>query len=288
MTDINDVDYSIDDISIDDISEENKENGEEGLECLDNPPAVIESTAIIIKEEDSAYYGKYTKKSGICPICTHTNHMRMNLMRARDHMALEDISFKVNISVDTIDKHFRNHFIISKSCKKILALKEEGSDEANDLVSSIMEGEVDLYGGARGVLDAKSQRLNIVKERIKKISDLQETEQAEDFNVQELVQLHKVAEDLENSILKTYQIIDKKLFPVSKSELSNAVLQYKLSTLSKLLDNIQAVFLEFENKPEYSNLISELRIELSKRFNIMEEAILKSGGIMNPSSGGTL
>ena len=92
--------------------------------------------------------------------------------------------------------------------------------------------------------------------------------------------LNKLAEDIENSIMKVYQIIDKKLFPANQEDLAKAVLSYKLSILSKFVDNIITVFLEFENDPKYTELIQQLRMALSKKISILESAILKSGGVM--------
>jgi hypothetical protein len=50
--------------------------------------------------------------------------------------------------------------------------------------------------------------------------------------------------------------------------------------LSKLLDDIQIVFIEFEKDPRYTELVRTLRTALSARFNFLEDSILKSGGII--------
>jgi len=99
-------------------------------------------------------------------------------------------------------------------------------------------------------------------------------------DIQEFFQMNKLAEEVENSILKTWQIIDKKLFPISREDLSNAILSYKLGVLSKILDDIQIVFVEFEKNSYYTDLIKNLRTALSERFNFLEDSILKSGGIL--------
>jgi hypothetical protein len=59
-----------------------------------------------------------------------------------------------------------------------------------------------------------------------------------------------------------------------------------MSILQKLVDQVILVFLEFEKKsPEYKEMISEMRVELSKRINEMEDIISKSGGLITPLGG---
>ncbi|HRZ18480.1 MAG TPA: hypothetical protein P5136_00245 [Methanofastidiosum sp.] len=234
--------------------------------------------------ENTDYFGKYVKKSRACSICIRQDHMEINLMRARDHMKLSDIATNKTVSMDMLNLHFNNHFIISDNIQKILNILENSSKESNELVNAILEGNADLYAGAQGVLEAKGQRLHMVQQRIKELSDYQESRVLEDSEMIEFIKLNQVAEDIENSILKTYQIIDKKLFPMSREELSNAILSYKYGILKKMLDDIQIVFLEFEKNDYYAPLIKNLRISLSERFNLLEDSILKSGGVIQKSN----
>lgn len=241
------------------------------------------NTAIEPIVESTDYYGKYLRKSRGCSICIRKDHMEINLLRARDHMTIEDISTSKGVSMDTLRTHFNNHFILSNNIKIIINLKENTSQESTELVTAILDGNVDLYAGSKGVLESKGQRLGPVQQRIKELHDYQELRLLEEQELIELIQFHKLAEDIENSILKTYQIIDKKLFPINREDLSTAILSYKLGVLSKLLDDIQLVFLQFEKNPLYTELVKNLRVALSERFNFLEDSILKSGGIIKPA-----
>jgi len=243
---------------------------------------ITSNTAIVptIEPDKMDYYGKYIKKSRACIVCTRRDHMEINMMRAKKHLPLSDISYNVNISVDNLTTHFNNHYIISSSVQKIINIKEDTNQESRELVASILEGNIDLFAGAQGVLEAKGQRLHFIQNRIKELSDHQETRILEDIEIQEFFQMNKLAEEVENSILKTWQIIDKRLFPISRDDLSNAILSYKLGVLSKILDDIQIVFVDFEKNPAYANLIQNLRISLSEKFNFLEDSILKSGGVI--------
>lgn len=232
-------------------------------------------------------YGKYIKRSRICPICIHPEHMTINLMRARDRLTYDEIAQNMNVSLDSLDIHFKNHFYISKNSRTLIELKEgENTTEANELIAKIMEGDVDLFSGAVAVLDSKVERLHPIRERIKSLTDHLETSNLDQFETQEFVQLNKLAEEIENSIFKMYQIIDKKLFPFRKEDLANAVIAYKHNILSKIVDYVQIRLIELESIPSYTTtnieLIGELRQILAQDFNKLEEDILKSGGIMQP------
>ena len=269
---------------INDIDDELDEYGS-SIEPEESNTSVPESysvtvTAPAITVENTDYFGKYVKKSRGCFICSGQNHMTINLMRARDHIPLSIISENTDISMDMLNLHFNNHFLISSNIQKILNIKENTNQESRELVRSILEGNIDLFAGAQGVLEAKGQRLHFIQQRIKELSDIQETRILEDIEIQEFFQMNKLAEEVENSILKTWQIIDKKLFPISRDDLSNAILSYKLGVLSKILDDIQIVFIEFEKDPRYTELVRTLRSSLSARFNFLEDSILKSGGII--------
>lgn len=239
-----------------------------------------DSTSISLVSEE---YGHYVKRSTLCPICRRSDHNQINLARARDHVKIYDMCKTFSVQPEALKAHFTNHFIVSPRNQKVLDLLEDDSSEAKELVTKILEGNIDLMEGAEGVLKSKGQRLHIMTQRIKELSDKQEIGSLEDIEVQELVQLHKITNDLEDSIMKVYAIVDKKLFPFKKEELGNAVAQYKLSVLSKLLDKIQIVFLEFEGKSDtYSQMISEMRVVLARHFNDIEDTIVKAGGIIQP------
>jgi len=240
----------------------------------------VETPTTSIQEEDTATYGRVLKRSTICTVCNHPQYREINLMRARDHMPLDEISRLMLVSVDALRIHFKNHYMISESNSRIIALREDASPEANELVRKIFDKEIDLFSGAQSVLESKAERLNAIRSRMQLLTDRQEIDALDDIETAEFISLNKLAEETENSVLKAYQIIDKKLFPMKKEELSNAILQYKLNILSKMLDQIQIVFLEFESNAQFKPLIDELRRALASRFNQIEDEILKSGGIM--------
>jgi len=241
-----------------------------------NVPAIYEKNIECL----STPFGKYLKTSRICPICLRSDHMQINRMRGQDHMTFGEISAATGIALKSLKLHFDYHFEISRRNQDIINIKEDTSGESKEIINRLLEGEVDLFGGAVSVLESKAQRLNPIKKRLNKLTDDQEIDSLEDIDIQEFIMLNKLAEDIENSIMKVYQIIDKKLFPANQEDLAKAVLSYKLSILSKFVDNIITVFLEFENDPKYTELIQQLRMALSKKISILESAILKSGGVM--------
>lgn len=210
--------------------------------------------------------------------------MEINLLRARDKVSLQEISTQTQFTIDTLEKHFKNHWLIAPKEKKILDLMENSSEEANLLVERIMEGDADIFSGSQAVLESKIQRLHPIQQRLKVLSDKLECDALDDTEKQEYILLHRLANDIENSITKIQQIIHEQLFPVKREELSRAILNYKLSVLQKLIDQIILVFLEFESKPEYKVLIADLRLELAQRINAIEENILRSGTLLTLSS----
>jgi len=233
--------------------------------------------------EPSREHGYYAKRSTLCPICTREDHMEINLARARDHIPLNDIAIQYGESPSLLKTHFGSHFLVSPTNQQILNLMEDDSQEAKEIVTKIFEKNIDLVDGAESVLQSKAQRLLPILNRIKELTDSQEITVLSDEDKQELFLLNKQAGEIEDSILKAYTTIDKKLFPFKKEELSNAVTAYKLSVLSKLLDQIQLVFIEFEHRsPEYSQLISEMRNTLADKFNQLEDIIVKAGGLLKP------
>jgi len=227
-------------------------------------------------------FGRYIKKSRICTICLRDDHMEINALRARDHLTYKEISAKKDVPEESLNLHFRNHFIISSSNQQLLDIKEDTSSEANEIINRIFEGNIDLFSALQGVLHGQAQRLHMVNERIKQLSDNQEMDNLDDVERQEFILLQRLANTIEDRIVNTYQLIDKKLFPINKEEMTKAILTYKLDILTKFVDGIIKIFIEFEKNPEYSYLIKQLRIALSQTVSNLEANILKSGGIIKP------
>jgi len=223
-------------------------------------------------------FGKYTKTSRICTICTRSDHMEINALRARDHLTYDEIiAKKPDLTIEALDIHFRNHFIISKVNRQILNLKEENSQESIELVSRILEGDVDLFGALHDMLEVNAQRLHIINERIKKISDDIEIDNTDEMQLQEFVALNRLSDSIENKILKIYEMMHKYIFP---KDISKAVMQFQYTTLSKFVNSIIKVLIHFEQNTEYSGLVQNIRAMLSHEISNIETAILKSGGVL--------
>lgn len=235
---------------------------------------------VSIRESLETTDGSYIKKSRICPICMRLDHMEINMMRARSHMPVHSISQQKGVSPDALTLHFKNHFIISKNNQDIIDIQENSSQESNEIITRILDGDIDFFGGAQSVLKSKAQRLLPIQNRLKALSDQHEIDNMEDVDKQEYILLNKLAEDVENSIMKVHQIIDKKMFPSSKEEIVRAVMSYKLSILNKFVDDIILVLMEFEKQAEYRDLIQQIRLSLSQRVSNLESLIIKSGGEM--------
>lgn len=250
-----------------------------------NYPVVIQENSDALEEVQRTYvgdesFGSYLKNSRLCPICLRHDHMEINRMRGQEYKTILEISNEKGIPMKGLRLHFDNHFQISKNSQDIINVKEDTSEESKDIITKVLEGDIDLYGGALSVLESKAQRLDPIKARIKKFTDDQENNNMEDIDTQEFILLNKLAEDIENSIMKVYQVIDKKVFPTNKEEIAKAVLSYKLSVLSKFVDSIVVVFLEFEQAPEYKGLVQQLRTALAQKVSSLETTILRSGGVM--------
>jgi len=231
--------------------------------------------------KDTSTYGKVIKRSTLCSICLRDDCNEINLLRARDHLSYEKIVRLKNVSQEALDIHFRKHYHIAGHNQKILRIKEDISPEANELVQKIFDKELDIFSGIQSVLESKAERLLPIRDRMRYLTDRQEISALEEFEIGELIELNKLAESIENSIIKTYQVMDKRLFPVKKEELANAVLSYKLEVLTKILDRFKVVLARFEKVPEYAELIGHLRQTLAEEFNQVEDEIIKSGGIMS-------
>lgn len=233
------------------------------------------------REVDASTYGKVIKRSTLCTICLRDDCYEINLLRAKDHLPYEEIVRLKSVTMESLDIHFRKHYHIAGHNQKILRIKEDISPEANELVQKIFDKELDMFSGIQSVLESKAERLLPIRDRMRHLTDRQEVDALDDVNIAELIELNKLAENIENSIIKTFQVMDKKLFPVKKEELANAVLSYKLEVLTKILNRFKVVLAMYEKVPEYSELIIHLRQTLAEEFNQIEDEIVKSGGIMN-------
>jgi hypothetical protein len=173
----------------------------------------VSNNNIVITE---TAFGKYTKKSRVCPICLRMDHMDINALRGRDHLTYREISRQKQVTEESLDTHFRNHFIISSSNQKILDLKENNSSEANEIVNKILEGNIDLFSALQSVLVGQAQKLHMINERIKRLSDNQEIDNLDDVERQEFILLNKLALSIEDKIVNIHQLMDKKLFPTNQ------------------------------------------------------------------------
>ena len=235
----------------------------------------------IIDNDDNELYGKYSRKSRACSICTRDDHMEINMLRAKKHMALKDISQLKGISIDMLQTHFSNHFILAPTVFKLINLKENTNQESQDIITAILEGNFDIYAGTSGVLESEGMQLKMLQDRLKELRDYQETRILTNDETIEYNQIHLLLLKTSNQIVKHYQIIRDNLYPLnSKDGLANAFLSFKIDALEKMINDVQIELLEYEKDPKYTDLIKQLRYTLSKRFNYLEENILKSGGFL--------
>lgn len=259
----------------------------------DNTSAIVSSgnSAAIAPVSSSSnsideLYGYYAgSKSHLCPICQKINHMEINLLRARDHLSYDEISRRMKSAAVTpfnLEKHFKTHYIIAERQKKIIALKEENTNTADlVLVNKIFEGEMDIFAATQAILESKARRHIAVMNRLDFLKAHMELDSVDDIDKQEFIQLNKVAGEIEDSMEKIVSLRDKKLFPASQIELSNAILKWKLNAFSKLIDSLQFALMKLEKDPKYSLVIIEIRSELAKHLSPIEDEILKSGGFLN-------
>lgn len=260
------------------------ENGD-NYEVSTNTYAVdnIKTDLYPVEEIDSKKYGKQLTLSHLCSICTSKYLNRINLLRGRDHKTLDEICNDIQapgVTVDNLAKHFKNHYILNKSNTDIISLREENSPEAMELVRKVLDCEMDLFSAGQSILEVKNKQTHFLINRIEFLNAHLEEDSADDVDKQEFAALNKVLTEVTNSMTKIYMIMDKKLFPSSKEELSNAVLQYKLNVLSKIIDTIQLCLLELERNTKYFEVIQEIRKALASKIGNIEDDILKSGGIM--------
>jgi len=230
-----------------------------------------------------ATFGKYIKKSRICPICLRADHMEINALRGRDHLAYQEIMMVKQVTQEALGQHFKNHFILSRTAQQMLDLKEDNSSEANDLITRILDGEVDLFGALHSILRGRAQRLNAIYTRLDHLSDQQEIDNLTDIESQEFILLNRLVDGSEKDVMRIYELMEKKLLP-SQEDTVKAILKYKLDILNKFVDNIIHVFIDFEKKPEFTALIQQLRIALAQKVSVIEASILQSGGtIITPA-----
>jgi len=236
-----------------------------------------------IVENEYKKYGKILTRSHLCNVCTSKYLDKINLLRARDHKTYAEIVEIIQspgINELSLSKHFKNHFHINKTHSDIISLKEDTSPESLEIVEKLLEGEIDIFSAGNALLDIKTKRLNFIMSRIEFLNAHLEEDSADDVDKQEFVSLNKSATELETSITKLIVILDKKMFPSSQTDLSNAVLQYKLNVLSKIIDNVQLTLLDLEKTPEYFVVIQEIRKVLASKIGSIEDDILKSGGVI--------
>lgn len=238
----------------------------------------IGDRSVLAPDIPDGTFGEYVRKSRVCPVCMRSDHMEINYMRAQHHMTYREIAVNKTLPESALDTHFRNHFIISKHHQDIIDLQENSSQESNEIIARILSGEVDLFGGAQGVLKSKVQRLHEINAQRKELADRQEVGNLEVEDQQRYLLLNKLAEDVENSIMKVHQILDKKYFPTNEEELKRKLLSFKYSVLKNFVDEVILVLIEFEKNPEYRDLVRQIRLALSPRISLIEEKIMKSGG----------
>jgi len=231
--------------------------------------------------ESLSRHGKYIRKSLLCPVCSRKDHIEINLMRARDHISLAEISRITGITEALLEKHFEKHYLISPQNQKLISLKEDTSAEAKEIVSKLLSGELDIYGSITAVLKGKAQRLNEIYSILNEYNARRDIDAISDLEIQEWVALNKLASEIEDSILKTAHIVDKKFTNLKNLEKS-AVQEYELGILSKMVDSIQLVLKEIEKEGELEKqVIQKIRRRLADYFNAMEDRILKSSVILS-------
>lgn len=247
---------------------------------MDNP-IILKPDTSVTPEVINESYGRYLSHSPLCSVCQKPTHMEINLLRGRDHLTLSEIESRLQepgITVENLKKHFKNHFIVHPLHQKTIELKENGSAEALAIVSAVFEGHIDLFTASQGLLEAKAKRLAPIHSRLEFLGQHLENDSGDEIDKQEYVQLNKIATELEDSMERISMIIHKNLLPSTKEGMATAILQYKLSVLSKLIDSIQFALLELEKNVNFAPAIKQLRELLAQQIGSIEDEILKSGG----------
>lgn len=238
------------------------------------------TTPVVYQGEDDRQYGHMVRSSAMCNICRNTNIHKIHLARARDFKTYREISEKFGVPYESVKKHFDNHYALSEYSLKAIALKENTTPEAKELISKIFDGKTDFLEGSSAVLRSKVSALHSINARIEALTDKNEIDSAEDIDKQEYIALHKLRQNDENDIIKIYALMDKKIFPVRKEELASAVLAYKLEVLQRIFDEVALTIGRLRGLPEYAHCVEALAAELATRFNQLEISILNSGGII--------
>jgi hypothetical protein len=226
-------------------------------------------------EQDSCLnYGTYNQQSLSCPICTHKKHNDINLLRAKQYKTYRELATELSTTIAVVKRHFESHFILSPACQRLVSLRENSNESAQEIVRQILEEDLDLISGAKGVLKSKANQVTMLNNRIQALQEEFDRGNLDPLdaptNTNQFIVLIKALKDAENDILKTYKLVDDKLFP-SKEEFNDAFLHFQLAYLKKMIDNIQAVFIKYQNQTsESGELIDNMRKDLAQYFNGME------------------
>lgn len=231
-------------------------------------------------------YGYYAQHSKICMICTSTKSNDINLLRATGHLSYKEIATKIGLPVKEVERHFCKHFILKPTVAQAIAVKEHIKPEAQEIITKILDGEVDLVSAVKGVLKSKAETLLQIKGRIERLEEELEEDSFDvdpetgigfdkSANYTAFNKLVEQANKYENAILDGYKVIDNKFF--NQDDLVRAITEYKLNYLSKVLDSIVIICRMLESRGgEYKQVITELKFELAKQFDVLEAEVLSS------------
>jgi hypothetical protein len=186
---------------------------------------IVAQNNYVQEVEDSCLnYGKYVQRSMACPVCTHSRHNAINLMRAKEFKTYKEMSAELgNVSEKILRRHFEHHYIISAASQKLLDLKENTSPAAVELVRQIMEEDLDLVAGAKGVMKSKAMELSMITRRLEALQEAFDVNYFDDLedgvldNTEMFIKLCRAKKDVEKSLLDTYKILDDKFFQIEKS-----------------------------------------------------------------------
>lgn len=236
-------------------------------------------------------YGKYAQHSKICMICTSSKANEINLLRAVSHLSYKEISNEIGLPYKEVERHFSKHFILKQTVQQALAVKENVKPEAQEIITKILDGEVDLVSAVSGILKSKAETLLQMKGRMTRLEEELEEDsfdvdpetgkgfdKAANYNA--YIKLAESANKLENSIMEGYKVIDNKFF--NQDDIVRAIIDYKLAYLSKVLDSIVITCKMLESKgDEYSRVINELRVELARQFDVLESEVVTASATQN-------
>ena len=230
-------------------------------------------------------YGKYLVQSVACSLCMSHKHNEINLLRVKKHMKFSDMAKPLDVSEKLIRKHFESHFIPSAATQRILNLAENTSQEAMEVVTNIMEGNLDIYAGLDLVLKSKAERLIDGKERLREMKAARASgnfSEEETDDTSNWCMVNKIVNDIEKSMVSAYELANNSLFPGGKDETSAAILSFKMGIAQGYVDRILGVLIQYENShPELANSMMDLKRAFAAQFNDIELSIMKSGGRLN-------